>query len=102
MKKNLILSAAIGYKFEQIEFFIKSLRKYYKDNVTFLIGEKDFGLEEELKKFNCSVIKTNINKETISIIHYMNKKFIHIINNYYKCTTYIVDYKFTTYRKGRH
>jgi hypothetical protein len=70
MKKNLILSAAIGYKFEQIEFFIKSLRKYYKDNVTFLIGEKDFGLEEELKKFNCNVIKTNISKKEIQFKRY--------------------------------
>ena len=30
MENNLVLSAAVGYKFEQIEFFIKSLRKFYK------------------------------------------------------------------------
>ena len=70
MKKNLILSAAIGYKFDQIELFIKSLRKHYKDNVTFLIGDKDYELEMELKKFNCNVIKTNINKKEIQFKRY--------------------------------
>ena len=48
MSKNLILSAAIGYKFNQLEFFIKSLRNYYKDTVTFLIGNNDHDLEDNL------------------------------------------------------
>ena len=40
MSKNLIISAALGYNFQQIEFFIKSLRKNYNGNVCFIIGHK--------------------------------------------------------------
>ena len=56
MSENLILSAAIGYKFNQLEFFIKSLRNYYKGTVAFLIGKNDHDLGESLKKFNCELI----------------------------------------------
>ena len=45
MIKNLILSAAVGYHFNQIEFFIKSLRKYYFGDVGFIIGQNDDELE---------------------------------------------------------
>ena len=65
MSKNLVLSAAIGYKFSQIEFFIKSLRKFYKDKVVLLISGRDIKLEKELKKFNCETIKIDINKKEI-------------------------------------
>jgi hypothetical protein len=30
MKKNLVISPAVGLEVEQIAFFIKSLRRYYK------------------------------------------------------------------------
>ena len=36
MSNNLVLVAAVNYKFEQIEFFVKSLRKFYKDKIVFL------------------------------------------------------------------
>ena len=66
MNKNLILSAAVGYNFQQIEFFVKSLRKYYSGEVCFFI-DKNESLEKELKKYNCSIIKTNIHRnETIN------------------------------------
>ena len=70
MSKNLILSAAIGYKFNQIEFFIKSLRKFYKGAVTFLIGVNDEELEKELKKFDCELIKIKISKKEIQFKRY--------------------------------
>ena len=86
MNKNLILSAAVGYEFKQIEFFIKSLRKYYHEEVCFVIGNKDIGLEEGLKKYNCNIIKTNINKKTIQFNRYKlfskylkNKNFNNIL-----------------------
>lgn len=86
MNKNLILSAAVGYEFNQIEFFIKSLRKYYKENVCFMIGNKDKGLEEGLRKYNCEIIKTSINKKTIQFNRYKlfseylkNKNFNNIL-----------------------
>lgn len=86
MPKNLILSAAIGYEFNQIEFFIKSLRQFYKDSVTFLLGEKDLKLENELKKFNCEIIKLKVNKKEVQFKRYkifldylQNKEFKNIL-----------------------
>ena len=79
MNKNLILSAAIGYKFYQIEFFIKSLRKFYNDSVTFLIGEKDYELELKLKEFNCKIIKIKVNKKEIHFKRY--KIFLEYLKN---------------------
>ena len=70
MNKNLILSAAIGYKFNQVEFFIKSLRKFYQDSVTFLIGKEDEEIERELKKFGCETIKLEISKKEIQFKRY--------------------------------
>lgn len=70
MNKNLILSAAVGYKFNQIEFFIRSLRKFYTGAVVFLIEEKDLELEKELKKFDCGIIKTKANKKEIQFKRY--------------------------------
>ena len=48
MNKNLILSAAVGYNFQQIEFFVKSLRKYYS-------GEVCFFIDENLKIYNNNI-----------------------------------------------
>jgi|TARA_B110001452_G_scaffold225244_1_gene199162 hypothetical protein len=70
MNNNLILSAAVGYNFQQIEFFIKSLRKYYLDKVCFIIGHHDNDLEAGLKKYNCDIIKTKVNKKKIQFKRY--------------------------------
>ena len=70
MNKNLIISAALGYNFQQIEFFIKSLRKYYSGDICFVIGKKDLDLEKGLKNYNCDIIKTNINKKKIQFERY--------------------------------
>ncbi len=70
MKKNLIISAAIGYKFNQIEFFLTSLRKYYQEDICFIIGKNDIDLEEGLKRNNCKIIKTNILKKKIQFERY--------------------------------
>ena len=70
MNKNLILAAALGYNFQQIEFFIKSLRKCYHDDICFVIGHKDNELEKGLKKYNCEIIKTKINKKEIQFKRY--------------------------------
>ena len=79
MSKNLIISAALGYNFQQIEFFIKSLRKNYNGNVCFIIGHKDRDLENGLKKYNCDIIKTKISKKTIQFKRY--EIFLNYIEN---------------------
>ena len=70
MKKNLILSAAVGYNFNQIELFIKSLKKFNSDEICFIISKKDNSLEQELRKLKCQVIKTNISKKEIQFKRY--------------------------------
>ncbi len=80
MKKNLILSAAVGYSFKQIELFVKSLKEYYHDEICLIISKNDLNLEHELKKFNCNIIKTKISKKEIQFkryeiyLDYLNKK----------------------------
>ena len=80
MANNLVLTAAVGYDFKQIELFIRSLRKYYFDKVYIIIDKKDNLIEYEIKKFNCNVIKTSINKKDIQFQRYkiytdlLNKK----------------------------
>ena len=41
MKKNLILTAAVGLDASQIKLFVKTLRKYYRDEICVIIGQKD-------------------------------------------------------------
>lgn len=50
--KKLILSAAVGYNFKQIEFFLKSLRKFYEGEVHFIISNENLDLEKKLKDYN--------------------------------------------------
>ncbi len=71
MNNNLVLTAAIGYSFEQIELFVKTLRKFYNGSITFLIGERDYDLEGKLNKFGCETIKTNTSKKEIQFKRYL-------------------------------
>ncbi len=66
MKKNLILSAAFDLEINQIELFLKSLRKYYLEEIYFLIGPKDIDLKEKLKSYNCNFFIADANKKEIS------------------------------------
>ena len=70
MTKNLVLTAAFGFGIQQLELFIKSLRKHYNDDVCFVIGSKDHAIEKELKKYNCICVKTNIDKRDIQLKRY--------------------------------
>ena len=79
MKKNLIMTAAIGFQVSQLQFFIKSLRKYYKEDVCVIIGSKDNKIEEELLKNDCICIKTNIDKRDIQLKRY--KIFLEFLKN---------------------
>lgn len=70
MKKNLIISAACGFGIQQLELFIRSLRKYYDEDICFIIGENDYEIEKELKKYGCICIKKNVDKRDIQIKRY--------------------------------
>ena len=64
--KNLVLSAAFGLDLSQVELFVKSLRRYYDDDIYFLIGPSDINLKEKLKPYNCNFIIAEANKKEIS------------------------------------
>ena len=51
MNKNLVLSAAIGYNFDQIKNFIISLRKYFSGEVHIIIDKNENKLEQEILKY---------------------------------------------------
>ena len=64
MNKNLVLSAAIGYNFDQIKNFIISLRKYFSGEVHIIIDKNENKLEQEILKYDCKSIKLlSIKKE---------------------------------------
>ena len=62
MKKNIVLSAACGLDPSLIEFFLKSLRKFYDEDVCFLIGKNDFKIKKILKLYNCDFFEINVHK----------------------------------------
>ena len=70
MKKNLVLTAAIGLGINQSELFIKSLRKYYNDDIYFVVGPNDNLIKQELKKYNCICLQENIDKRDIQLKRY--------------------------------
>jgi hypothetical protein len=70
LEKNLILTAAFGFNIQQLELFIRSLRKYYTGDVCFIIGFNDKDIEQELKKYNCICIKKKIDKRDIQSKRY--------------------------------
>ncbi len=68
--KNLILSAACGLEAAYIEFFLKSLRKYYNQEIFFLIKKEDFKIKKLLKDYNCRFLEINDHKYDIQIKRY--------------------------------
>ncbi|WP_075534079.1 hypothetical protein [Candidatus Pelagibacter communis] len=70
MSRNLVLAAAVGYNFEQISLFLKSLRKYYSDEICIIIDGKDKDLEYKLKEYSCKTITTTLNKKKIQFKRY--------------------------------
>ena len=68
--KNLILTAAIETDPVQSELFIKSLRKYYNDEVYFLVGKNDDDLKKILTLNQCKYIEVNVHRFDIQIKRY--------------------------------
>ncbi len=70
MKKNLVIAAAVDLQVDQIALFIKSLRKYYKSDICFIIGTNDHKLEKELDKHQVIIVKTKFSKKSIQFRRY--------------------------------
>ena len=67
MKKNLILTAALGYNFKQVELFIKSLRKFYNDKVIFLIKKMIMSSKINLENIIVKQLKLRRIKKKFSL-----------------------------------
>ncbi len=70
MIKNLVLSAAVGYNFQQIELFIKSLRKFYNEEICLIVDGKDENMISQIQRYDCKIIKTTVNKKEIQFKRY--------------------------------
>ena len=68
--KNLVITAACGLEVEKVEFFLKSLRNYYNEEIFFLIGEQDSKIKELLKIYNCSFLEVSVHKTEIQLKRY--------------------------------
>lgn len=69
-KKNLVMTAACGFGVDQLQLFLKSLRKHFNGSVCFVIGNQDVEIEKELEKYNCICIKKKVDKRDIQLKRY--------------------------------
>jgi hypothetical protein len=68
--KNLIMSAACGLHPNQIEFFLKSLKQYYDEDIFFLVGKKDTEIKKLLKLYDCRFLEVDVHKFDIQLKRY--------------------------------
>ena len=57
---NLVLSAAVGYNWKQLEIFIKSLRRFYYDKVVLILNSPNSELIKKLNEFSVEFINTDV------------------------------------------
>ena len=57
---NLILSAAAGYNWSQLEVFIRSLRKVYSEKVVLILNNPNSELISKLRDFDIDFLNTDI------------------------------------------
>ncbi len=67
---NLIATAAIGLDIKEVDFFLKTLRKYYSDEVLILIGNNDQKLKHSLSKYNCKFFEIKTHRFDVQLQRY--------------------------------
>lgn len=83
---NLVLGASFGYSPNQIEVFVKSLRKHYSDPVMLVVDSLSNGLEEFFNNYNIS--------SYIHPINLTNIRPIEIFSIRHRCYRSILEYNF--------
>ena len=68
--KNLIISPAVNLKTNEVEFFLKTLRKYYMDDIYFLVGKKDIDLKKKINFYNSKFYEVNEHGYDIQLKRY--------------------------------
>ena len=82
---NVVITPAVGIELDAAEFFVKSLRQYYQDDIYFLISTKDHSLKKKLQIYNCKFHEVRVHKYDVQLKRY--KYFLEILkknNNYNK------------------
>ena len=83
--KNVVITPAVGIELDSAEFFVKSLRQYYNDDIYIVISTKDHYLKEKLSIYNCKFHEVHVHKYDVQLKRY--KYFLEILkknNNYNK------------------
>lgn len=76
---NLILGVAAGYKWKDLKIFIKSIRKYFDDEVFLILNNPDNELIEELIKYSIKFEITTIEPKKAFYLRY--KYYYSFLNN---------------------
>ena len=71
--KNLVITPAVGLEFNPVEFFIKSLRKYYQDDIYFIVGPKDYDLNIFVKDMKKGFGGYKVEKTRVKTHFYLHK-----------------------------
>ena len=82
--KNLVLSTACSIDPNLIKFFLKTLRKYFKDDIHFLVGKSDYKVKGLLNHFNSKYTEINEHKFDVQTKRYHHYLKILEKNNYDK------------------
>jgi len=64
------MTPAIGLEKLSLEIFLKTLRRYYSDEILLLLGKDDLILKELAKKYNCLVKEISAHKHSIQMKRY--------------------------------
>jgi len=68
--KNVVITPAVGLGNQEVEFFLKSLRKYYSDDIYFLVGKNDNDLKKMLKFYDCKFYEVKEHGHDIQLKRY--------------------------------
>ena len=74
--KNVVITPAVGIELDSAEFFIKTLRQYYQDDVFVLISNSDSKLKEMFARYNCKFYEVDIHKYDVQLKRY---KYFYLI-----------------------
>ena len=68
--KNLVMSPAVGLEEQPLNIFLKTLRRYYDDEILLLIGREDFKLKELAFNYKCLIEEVSTHKHSIQMMRY--------------------------------
>ena len=77
--KNVVISPAVGLGNKEVEFFLKSLRKYYTGDIYFLVGKNDHELKTMLASYDSKFYEVKDHGHDIQLKRY--RYFSEILEN---------------------